>query len=158
MTPYDQLRDIPPERSRFVGNDIFWKSRPYPRDNGPLYLMPGQTEWFGPSPLDGDDAHWLRWHRRYADDWANDAAKVGIKLHVQTVGAYIRTHRLHEGPVRKLSDWRQLPPGVPMLLNPHPTSDDVEKALNRVKYMRTNDFGLFRSWTDDTGALWTERL
>lgn len=153
MTPYNHL----PEYAAIRGNDIFWRALPQWRDNDSSYLLPGQTEWFGPSPLDGDEACWLGWHEEKAVRLAELAARRGIHLHVQIAGAYVRTHRLREGPTRKLSDWKELPSGVSMLLNPLPTAEDVERAINRARYMRLKDFGHFRSWTDDAGALWAER-
>ena len=158
MSPYHHL----PDYAAFVGADIFWKAVAGPRDNGPEYLLPGQTEWFGPIPRDcGDgypDSFWQKYHLSSLKEFALDAIGDGIYLHVQLVGEYIRTHRLRNGPARKLSDWKQLPAGVSMLLHPAPTCDDVELALNRVRYMRLKGFGNYRSRTDDGGALWLERL
>lgn len=154
MNPYDHW----PDGAVFGGNDIFREARPLPRDNDASYLQPGQTEWFGPMPLDFDRGYGLRKHCEDLQHRAKDAARRDIHLHIQAVGGYLRTHRLRAGPSKKLSDWKQLPSGVPMLLNPLSTAEDVEQAINRVRYMRLNDLGHFRSWTDDAGALWVERL
>lgn len=123
-----------------------------------LYLRAGETDWHGPFPTEGDWATEQRHEHRHAVDFATRLGRAGIPLHVQIVGAYIRTRLLFEGPAKKLSDWKQLSPGSRLLVNPYPTADDVEKAVNRVKYMHHNGFGSYRSWTDDVGALWVERL
>lgn len=154
MTPYQHL----PDYAAIHDSDIFWRAVPRWRDNDSSYLLPGQTEWFGPTPVEGDEACWLGRHEEEAIRLAKLAARRGIHLHIQTVGAYIRTHRLRVGPTKKLSDWIELPAGVLMLLNPLPTAEDVERAINRGRYMRLKGFGQFRSWTDDGGRLWAERL
>lgn len=153
MSPYDHW----PDGAVFDGSDIFREARPLPRDNDASYLQPGQTEWFGPMPLDFDGGYGLRRHCEDLQQRAIDAARKGVHLHIQAAGAYIRTHRLREGPTKKLSDWKQLPSGVPMLLNPLPTAADVERAISRVRYMKLHGFGRYQSWTDDAGALWVER-
>ncbi|MGA1799280.1 hypothetical protein VH567_10935 [Sphingomonas sp. 4RDLI-65] len=154
MTPYNFL----PDYAEVRGDDIFYRACPGPRDNDATYLLPGQTEWFGPFPTEGEDEYLLRWHRRWADADAKRAACTGIHLQVQTVGALIRTHRLAEGPAKKLSDWKQLTVGRTMLVDPHPDDDRIERATTRVRYMRHKGFGDFRTWTDADGALWVERL
>jgi hypothetical protein len=154
MTPYPYF----PDYAEVRGNEFFWRCIPEGRHNDPTYLFSGQTDWFGPVPPDYDDGFCLRHHHNNAMCYARSAARDGVHVLVQTVGQYIRTHRLREGPAKKLSDWKELPPGVPMLLNPCSTPYDAEKALNRAKYMQTKGFGRFRSSTDANGALWVGRL
>jgi hypothetical protein len=139
------------------GNNYFRRWRPA-CDSDCLYLRAGETDWHGPFPTEGDWATEQRWEHRFAIKRAARLGLDGVPLQVQIVGAYIRTRLLHEGPAKKLSDWKQLSPGSHMLVNPYPTADDVEKALNRVTYMRQKGCGDYRSWTDDVGALWVERL
>lgn len=122
------------------------------------YLLPGETEWWGPYPTSGEFASHYRWDLRDTKEFAKKLHRSGLHLQVQGVGPYIRTRRLAEGPTDKLSDWRQLAPGAKMLVNPAPTADDIERAITRGKYMRNNGYGRFRSWTEDSGALWVSRL
>ncbi len=153
MTP-DPRGPVPITRK---GDDFFRLARPA-CESDCLYLEIGQTDWRGPFSLCEDWGPTFRAEARWAKKLAEQMTKDGMHLHTQVVGLYIRTRRLPEGPVNKLSDWYQLPAGVPMLVNPYPTADDIEKALTRVRYMRNKGCGRFRSWTDESGALWAERL
>lgn len=139
------------------GTDYFRRWRPG-CDSDSLYLRAGETDWHGPYPSHSDGMKEQRHEHRLAVKNAVKAGKAGIPLHVQLVGAFIRTRRLQEGPAKKLSDWCQLPPGVPMLLNPNATADDAEHARGRADYLRYKGRGCFRTWTDEAGALWAERL
>lgn len=139
------------------GTDYFRRYRPG-CDSDSFYLKAGETDWHGPYPSNPDRA----WEQRHEFDSAvrraAKAGRSGIPLQVQCVGQFIRTRRLPDGPAKKLSDWYQLPPGVPMLLNPCPTAEDVEQARCRVSYLRYKGRGQYRQWTDDAGELWVERL
>ena len=139
------------------GNDIFLKAGPHCRPSYPD-LEVGETEWYGPHPLNGSESEWIETHLVETTQHAKVASRKGVHLHVQVVGGYIRTRRVTNGPVRKLSDWDQLPVSTPMLLNPAPSSDDIEQALNRTKYMWHNRYVRFHTSTDSAGALWVERL
>lgn len=147
-----------PDDGKVRGENFFWEAAQGYRDNDPLYLLPGQSDWLGPIPADLEDGRWLRYLREGADQAAKYAANEGIYFLVQTVGEYIRTHRLRTGPAKKLSDWKQLPANTPLLINPCSTPDDFEKALSRAKYLQRKGLGCFRVWTDEGSALWVERL
>lgn len=147
----------PPQGIVRQGNDTFRKAGPHFRPWPHPDLEVGETEWYGPHPLDGSESEWIKTHLQETTQHAKVASRQGIHLHVTVVGEYIRTRRLIYGPVRRLSDWDQLPVSTPMLLNPAPSPDDTEQALNRTKYMWYNRYIRFRIWTDTTGALWVER-
>lgn len=148
----------PPQVIVRKGDNIFRKAGPNTLAWAHSDLKIGETEWYGPHPLDGEEAFWIDLHLNELGRCAKLAARSGIHLHVQVVGEYIRTRRVTNGPVRKLSDWDQLPVSTPMLLNPAPSSDDIEQALNRTKYMWHNRYVRFHTSTDSAGALWVERL
>lgn len=148
----------PPQRIVRQGNDTFRKAGPHYRTWPDPDLEVGETEWYGPHPLDGSESEWIKTHLADTKHHAKVASRRGIHLHVKVVGEYIRTRRLIYGPVRSLSDWDQLSVDTPMLLNPAPSPEDIELALNRTKYMRYNRYIRFHTWTDSAGALWVERL
>lgn len=153
MTP-DPRGPVPIDRH---GDDFFRLARPF-CESDCLYLEVGQTDWHGPFSLCKKWGPTFRHEARMAKKLSEKMGAEGVHLHTQVVGLYIRTRRLPHGPVKKLSDWYQLPPGVPMLTNPCSTADDVEKARARTRYIQNKGYGRFRSWTDDAGALWVERL
>ncbi|WP_322965875.1 hypothetical protein [Sphingomonas fuzhouensis] len=139
------------------GTDYFRRYR-QGCDSDSFYLKPGETDWHGPYPSDPHRAWEQRSELKWAIQRAVKAGKSGISLQVQRVGPFIRTRCLPQGPAKKLSDWYQLPTGVPMLLNPLATAEDAERARVRAGYVRHKGRGSFRTWTDEAGALWVERL
>lgn len=148
----------PPANAVQHGADFFVPpALNHPTAGDLTYLLPGETEWWGPYPTSGEYASHLRDGLRDTVEYAKKLRRSGHHLQVQGVGAYVRTRRLAEGPANKLSDWRQLAIGEAMLVNPAPSADDIERAMNRVKYMRDHGFGRYRQWTDAAGALWVTR-
>lgn len=148
----------PPANTVQHGTDFFVPpALNHPTAGDLTYLLPGETEWWGPYPTCGEYASHLRWGLRGTVEYAKKLRRSGHHLQVQCVGAYVRTRRLAEGPANKLSDWRQLTPGEPMLVNPAPSAEDIERAATRVTYMRNKGFGRYHHWTDAAGALWVTR-
>lgn len=124
------------------------------------FLQPNETEWSGPYPEASIDGYWkfeqhLKNERHRSFYAARDE---DFFVQVQTVGRYLRMRRLPEGPVKKLSDWKQLTIDVPMLVNPMATRYDYERALSRANYLRDRGFGIFVPWIDEGNGLWVNRV
>lgn len=128
-----------------------------PTGGDPRYLLPGETEWWGPYPVSGEHAAHFRWDLHSMVHFADTLRRSDVHLQVLSAGRYIRIRRLVHGPAHKLSDWKQLPADTPLLVHPNPSPDDVERATTRVKYMRDKGFGRYRHWADAAGALWVTR-
>lgn len=73
------------------------------------------------------------------------------------VGTYFRVFRLWKGPVRKLSDWRQLPVGSSMLLSLDESEKEEDIAVFRQRYLAMQGCGNFTVETRDDGSLWVSK-
>lgn len=84
-------------------------------------------------------------------------AQGGTPLLGKRVGTYFRVFRLWNGPVRKLSDWRQMPVGSSMLLSLDGCEKEEDIAVFRQQYLAAQGCGTFSLGTRDDGSLWVSK-